>query len=184
MTIIKGENISHLMKDKEGDLYIPREWIKALILIQKANGSEFVGRLRRNEKRYNINYLPDHLPIAEIYHGRSTDNEIIQGSEPNDKMSYYTTTLDFHTHPKDSSPSEQDCNSFIGTRISMGKTYHLVVSDDKATLTDLSNIKRDNIEECKNKDNICECLKTIGAEEHILDGTQDIILKRAFKRKE
>jgi len=156
MTVYIGEDIGYKMNDDNGDLYIPREWIKAIIKVSESNGSEYVGRFRRNENRYNKNKLPEYLPILEMYRGRSTDNEPIW-KDINDSVSFDNTTLDFHTHPSGKGyqdtekPSDQDCDSFSGLTRSLGKTYHAVISKGTMTLLDLSDASRKELGECKEK---------------------------------
>lgn len=182
MTVVIGNDIGHKMDDDEHDLYIPREWIKAIINVAESNGSEYVGRFRRNEKRYDKEYLPDYLPILEMYRGKSIDNTPIKKDE-SDGVSFRVTTLDFHTHPSQrykinpDKPSEQDCYAFAGLKRSLGKKYQAVVSNGKFTLLDLTNASRQDLGECKEKSNVCECLKNIGVKEYVLDGTEDVILK-------
>ena len=188
MTVYIGEDIGYKMNDDNGDLYIPREWIKAIIKISESNGSEYVGRFRRNENRYNKDKLPEYLPILEMYRGRSMDNKPISKDE-SDAFSSDNTTLDFHTHPSKQyihtpeKPSEQDCYAFAGLKRSLYKQYQAVVSNGVMTLLDLSDASRKELGECKEKSNVCDCLKQIGVKEYILDGTQDVVLKGTRTKK-
>lgn len=183
--VIIGEEALNNFKNKEGDLFISREILSSLKNFSETNDkSETIGRIRRNEKRYNKEFLPEHIPIIEMFRGKSTDNPTMH-KDNSDKMSYYNTTLDFHTHPKNTDthlPSQQDCSSFIPQKNNAGKTFHAILSNGEMSLCDLSNIERDELNKCRNINNPCGCLKEKGMKIYNIDGKQDLLLKRVFKK--
>ncbi len=179
MTIIIGtNNISRYIKLE--DLYIPYEILTMLMRISsnEMDKSEYIGLIRHNNKRYIK--LDDEVPIIELFRGKATGStSLIPEIE---KSQFDKAILNFHTHPSGKGKitteeaSIDDCEAFSGMKRSIGARFHAVITTNKITLYDFSDIKGSQTRECDEKSNIYECLEKLGVKKYTLDGTEDILL--------
>lgn len=177
MTIIIGTNkIAKYIKLE--DLYIPFEILKMLMRISEEDKFEYIGLIKHNNKRYIK--LDDEVPIIELFRGKSTGSTALIPEIENSQFD--KAILNFHTHPSgkgkinSEEASNYDYELFNGLKRSIGARFHAIITTNKITLYDFSNIKGSQTKECDEKSNIYECLEKYGVKKYILDGTEDILL--------
>lgn len=168
----------------EEDLLVTHEIIQSIINLAKVKGEyEFAGYIRRNEGRYNTEKISDYYPITEYIGAKASHIPPLRSEDPRRKMQYFDTTLNFHTRLDGLEPKLDDFLIFNGMRQSRGATYHALVSDGKMLLVDLSGVNMSDFERCTRHGStpeVRQCFIDAGMKQYELDGSQDVVIKRAF----
>ncbi|MFP3909289.1 MAG: hypothetical protein ACLFVX_05475 [Archaeoglobaceae archaeon] len=168
----------------EEDLLVTHEIIQSIIKLAEIEAEyEFTGYIRRNEGRYNAENIPDYYPVIEYASGKAPDMLPLRSEDPRRKMQYFDATLNFRTSPNGLEPSLDDFLMFNFMRQSRGATYHALVGYGRMLLFDLSDVSMSDFERCtryKSTYEVSKCLTDAGMEQYEVDGSQDVVIKRAF----